>query len=437
MSQRSLDPSTFFAELGIYLEASREARNTDKIDIDDLYYALALIDEGGYMAQTRTLNQSGLTGDLEYVQQFGRPKGYERPDLTQSLAEAYVEVAPAVHADFQKRMAEIMGNLDEGYEAYASAALDHGEDQYIEQATEEYYDETPPSMHGLAQYLARRIIVAAQKQERQASKEDQPLEITDTVKSRAQNHLYALARDPVLLLQGLEGRGHEVSQINIRRFAQAIDPDFHRLITARNNTQLANSSAVPESDMPAQDLVKFVMKAQREARAMGDDQLLPKHLFVALLSDDQVQAELSHLNQSARKVNSAEIREALRADVDDSTLSNDDTLAANTPEFVEAQFKLGEIFNAEDSKFAASKAVQQMLKDYPELNDTLREIGFTERRLRRWGEISGTELPVTKPTDYKINDMMFNKVLEEFTTDITEQARRGKLDPIIGREKEL
>ncbi|MBV6631827.1 MAG: ATP-dependent Clp protease ATP-binding subunit [Alphaproteobacteria bacterium] len=438
MSQRSLDPSTFFSELGIYLEASREERNTDKIDIDDLYYALTLIDEGGYMAQTRTLDQFGLTNDLDYVQQFGRPKGYERPDLTQAIAEAYVEVAPAVHADFEQRMADVIDNLDEGYEAYAAAALDHGEEQYIEQATEDYYGETPPSLHGLAQYLARRIIVAAQKQERASTKDDLPLEITQTVTSRAQNHLYALARDPVLLLQGLEGRGSEVSQVNIRRFAQAVDPDFYRLITARNNTQLANSSAVPESDMPSQQLIKFVMKAQREARAMGDDKLLPKHLFVALLSDDQVQSELNHLNQSARKINSAEIREALRADVDDATLSNDDEEADLTsPEFVEAQLKLDDIFEAEQGKFAASKAVQQMLEDYPELEDALREVGFTDRRLKRWGEISGNELPVSSTTPFKIDEGQFQAVLREFTTDITEQAQNGKLDPIIGRDQEL
>ncbi|MEM6903562.1 MAG: ATP-dependent Clp protease ATP-binding subunit, partial [Pseudomonadota bacterium] len=57
--------------------------------------------------------------------------------------------------------------------------------------------------------------------------------------------------------------------------------------------------------------------------------------------------------------------------------------------------------------------------------------------LKRWGEISGSDLPTPANTPFKVDEHQFQAVLREFTTDITEQAKNGKLDPIIGRDQEL
>ena len=80
MSDGPISTREFFDELGVYMEASIEERNGTAPNFDDLLYGITLIDEGQFLAAPRNLNAFGVLNDIRYVQQFGRPEGFERQE---------------------------------------------------------------------------------------------------------------------------------------------------------------------------------------------------------------------------------------------------------------------------------------------------------------------------------------------------------------------
>lgn len=434
MSDGPISTSTFFEELRIYIEASVQERDGTSPNFDDLLYGVSLIDEGQFIAAPRNLNNFGLLNDLRYVQQFGRPEGFERQDPFTQFKKAYSELAPKILKEYQAGMASVVDQLEAEHSQYAKEALDHAQDQYREKAQREFNGTSPLSVHSMTEFLVRNIVNATQANRRAARKLDGPLTIDAETEKEISNTFSSATRDPVDTLFVIEGRTPEMRPLRVRNFLRALDPKFFELITTRNNTQLANSSAVPESSMPSNELTKFILRAQTEARTLGDDELQPKHLFLALLDDEKVKAELNSLNRSARKVEIGELRWAFTT-ADTSKASADNPQAS--AEFNEALALVGPEFHESNGKFAASKAVQKMLEEYPEISATLSEAGFTPRRFERWSEIAGKEIKPVNHKPFKISDHVFKEAIKEFTRDITEMANDGKLDPIIGRADEL
>jgi ATP-dependent Clp protease ATP-binding subunit ClpA len=437
MSDAPMDKGAFFRQLSDYLSESMKRRGKQSHDVDDIYYGLANMKGGATLGQHRSMDQKGLIADMKYVVDVGRPTGYERPDVPSQMKEALKDLLPGISADFNSRMDKIMRQIDAEDMGWSGQLLAHEEKQFMLEAYENYTNATPPTINSMAEFLIKRIIVQHQymerKEQRRHGQHELPIAFDGETNSLIARVFEGATEDPFTTLAALEGDADSVSMVRVRRFAQAIDPKFNRLLTSRNNTQLSNSSAVPESDMPATDLVKIVSQARDEASLIGDTTMEPKHLFLALLDNDQVKSELNRLNQSARRVNVAEIRMALMAN---DVSKADDTQPEPSPAFHRALDSIKPEFEGNNTKYSASRAVQKLLKAYPELNDALLQAGFTESRIERWASIAGKEIRGGNDEPFKVSDQDLKKALDSFTRDITKMAADGKLDPIIGRESE-
>ncbi|MEO0393480.1 MAG: AAA family ATPase, partial [Pseudomonadota bacterium] len=425
----------FFEEARFYIEASMQDRKTDKPDYDDLLFAMSMINNGQYVNPPRFLNPESFQNDLTYVMRFGRPEGFERVDAFEKFKEAYDKFAPTILKEYQERMEGIVSDVDDEYEAYQGDALDHAQDQYTRDTDDEFNQTSPLSVDSMARYFIRHTINAQQRNMRANGNLDGPLKIDANIKKSIATGFATITRDPLHTLKILYGRSDTMHPIGVRHFLHALDPDFYQLMVQRNNPELQNSNAIPESSMPARDINKYMLKAQTVARNLMDPTMEPRHFFLALLEDNQVASELNALNNSARKVDLAKIRDHFYTEDAPVNVDNPEPSAA----FTQMLADIGPEFADANGKFGASLAVQKMLETYPEIQDKLRQAGFTQRRLDRWAAMAGKEVKaaanVHRP--FKIQDHVFKEAIEKYTKNITQMADDGKLDPIIGRDDEL
>src|ERR1700716_2404059 len=183
---------------------------------------------------------------------------------------------------------------------------------------------------------------------------------------------------------------------------------------------------------------KFTVKAQEAvqraselASEHGNPELMPVHLLAALMEDKEgivppilekigigPQAVLSDLYRELEKL------PKVSGEAAQPTISN----AANKlldPAFKEASNFKDEYVSTEHLLLAATHlkdAAQQILARHGATHDAI---------LKALTAVRGTQ----KVTDQ--NPEAKYQALERYARDLTEQARRGKLDPVIGRDEEI
>src|SRR4051794_12499863 len=175
-----------------------------------------------------------------------------------------------------------------------------------------------------------------------------------------------------------------------------------------------------------------IVAAQNLAERNGNSQVEPEHLLLALIEQgdgvvpqvlskmqvavgalaQQVRAELGKLPRVSGSGVQVGISNRLRTVL----LRAHDELARFGDEYVSTEHLLLAILSHAGG--AAQRILQQAGVTHDALLQALREVRGTQR--------------VTSP-----NPEGAYAALEQYGRDLTEQARRGKLDPVIGRDEEI
>jgi len=170
-----------------------------------------------------------------------------------------------------------------------------------------------------------------------------------------------------------------------------------------------------------------------QSLALGRDHqyIEPVHLMMALMNQEG--GSVRPLMDRA-KINTNSLRSALSEAIErlpqvdgiggDVQLSKDFVVLFNLCDKI-AQKRKDEFISSEIFVLAA-------VNDKGKLGDILRQLGATEDKIE--GAIE-TLRGGQKVTDQNAEDV--RQALEKFTTDLTERAEQGKLDPVIGRDDEI
>ena len=173
-----------------------------------------------------------------------------------------------------------------------------------------------------------------------------------------------------------------------------------------------------------------IQEAQRDARARGNTELLPDHLLLALL------------RQSEGVV--VPILQKLGVDPD--------ALSGDVSAFLDSRPKVSgasadaatsrELTRAFDTAFEIARDFGDEYVSTEHLLIALAETGETGKRLAARGAKKETLLKAlkevrgsTRITDPNPEDKY--QALKRYTRDLTELARRGKIDPVVGRDEEI
>ena len=195
---------------------------------------------------------------------------------------------------------------------------------------------------------------------------------------------------------------------------------------------------------------RLVALALEEARRRKHGVLTAEHLLLTLLQQDELREAVQGYGVSAAMLR-MQMDDFLRRQLDE--LPSPPELEAIRPER-----GMGELLAALDSRFAAplpgesaryaaAEAVRQIL-----LLLLLDEQGYASRCLARQGlELDMVRQPL--PPEAGVRPALSREAfadagrsgdggvaadpLAEYATDLTEKARQGKIDPLVGREAEL
>lgn len=185
---------------------------------------------------------------------------------------------------------------------------------------------------------------------------------------------------------------------------------------------------------------RFTIKAQEALQNAQDyvlkhnhSELRPLHLLLALLSDEQTlvrpmlvraNADIATLEERAE---SALIR---MPRVFSGTQSQQLYLSQ---ELLKILDKASEIIKSQGDEFISCEHLLLALADVPSIaQDLLAQVGAKKEKLQKiLEELRGS----TRVTD-ETPESKF-QVLEKYAINLTDKAREGKLDPVIGREEEL
>jgi ATP-dependent Clp protease ATP-binding subunit ClpB len=170
--------------------------------------------------------------------------------------------------------------------------------------------------------------------------------------------------------------------------------------------------------------------AQELAHARSQQELQPEHLLAALCDDKEglTPALLAKMGVPVP---------ALRSDVDRAIAAFPRVEGAAADAFIGRDFK--DVFNAAmkeadtlSDTYVSTEHFLLALADHGDTKRLLKARGATrERILSALAELRGNERVTDDNPEAKY------QALERYTRDLTELARKGKLDPVIGRDEEI
>ena len=176
-----------------------------------------------------------------------------------------------------------------------------------------------------------------------------------------------------------------------------------------------------------------IQRANEIAAEHGNPELLPVHLLAALIEDKEgiVPPILEKIGAGPQVLLNEAYREIDRLPKVSGEGANQATMSPALNQLIERAFKEASNFkdeyvSTEHLLLAATQAkkdaAQQILAQHDATYDAI---------LKALTSIRGSQ----KVTDQ--NPEAKYQALERYARDLTEQARRGKLDPVIGRDEEI
>ena len=179
---------------------------------------------------------------------------------------------------------------------------------------------------------------------------------------------------------------------------------------------------------------KFQMAiSDAQSIALGRDHqyIEPVHLMTALLNQQggSVRPLLDAANVNVNSLRSS-LAEAIERLPKVEGIGADVQLGKDTIVLLNLSDKIAQ--KRKDDYITSEIFVLAALQDQGKLGDMLRQLGATQESIEQAIEnLRGGQ----KVTDPNAEDV--RQALEKFTTDLTERAEQGKLDPVIGRDDEI
>ncbi|WP_166423887.1 ATP-dependent chaperone ClpB [Paraglaciecola sp. 20A4] len=174
-----------------------------------------------------------------------------------------------------------------------------------------------------------------------------------------------------------------------------------------------------------------ISDAQSIALGRDHQYIEPVHVMTALLN--QQGGSVRALFENA-KVNVNSLRSALAEAVDNiprvEGVGGDVQLAKESVVLLNLSDKIAQ--KRKDKYITSEIFVLAAVQDKGKLGDLLRQVGATEASIEKAIEDIRGGQTVNDPNAEDVR-----QALEKFTTDLTERAEQGKLDPVIGRDDEI
>ena len=185
---------------------------------------------------------------------------------------------------------------------------------------------------------------------------------------------------------------------------------------------------------------KFTIKAQEALQNAQDyvakhnqGELKPVHLLLALLDDEQtlVRPMLMRANVDIPSLEDRAETALQRMPRIFSGTQNQQLYLSQ--ELLKVLDKASEIIKSQGDEFISCEHLLLALAEVPSLaQDLLTQVGAKKETLQKiLGELRGSSRVTDETPESKF------QVLEKYAINITDKARQGKLDPVIGREEEL
>ena len=175
-----------------------------------------------------------------------------------------------------------------------------------------------------------------------------------------------------------------------------------------------------------------LMRAQNDALASDHQKVTAAHLLRALLADDNVTIR-SLIGRAGGDLDSLQSKlETALAAIPAVTGSGADQLQLDIELARILQAAEGESKSLGDSFLAVDALLLTMAKSKGAISGILREAGVDAARVKT--AIADMRKGRTADSDAAEDGY---EALAKYTTDVTDAARRGKLDPVIGREAEV
>ena len=175
-----------------------------------------------------------------------------------------------------------------------------------------------------------------------------------------------------------------------------------------------------------------LMRAQNDALASNHQKVTAAHLLRALLADDNVTIR-SLIGRAGGDLDSLQSKlETALASIPAVTGSGADQLQLDIELARILQAAEGESKSLGDSFLAVDALLLTMAKSKGAISAILREAGVDAARVKT--AIADIRNGRTADSDAAEDGY---EALAKYTTDVTDAARRGKLDPVIGREAEV
>ncbi len=174
-----------------------------------------------------------------------------------------------------------------------------------------------------------------------------------------------------------------------------------------------------------------LVAAQALAHKNGQPELLPEHVLSALLSqeDGLVPALLAKAGADAARVTSAIAREIERLPRQSGSL--DVALGRKAQALIEAAEREAEKFKDEYTS-TEHLLLAFLASDHGATSRALKDVGLSyDSVMAALTEVRGSQRVTDENPEGKY------QALEKYTRDLTEHARKGKLDPVIGRDEEI
>src|SRR5690606_12584917 len=188
-------------------------------------------------------------------------------------------------------------------------------------------------------------------------------------------------------------------------------------------------------DKFTESLQKAVMAAQELALSRQHQQLTPEHLLKALLEQgsEQQGENLTEKLLTACGASTYDVSAALSAELEKLPKVQGTNMYL-APALASVFSAAAEIAKKEKDSFTTVERVVQAMLEVKDCKagNILRQFGVTAETLKK--EIR--DMRKGRKADSASAESQYN-ALEKYAQDITEKAREGKLDPVIGRDEEI
>ncbi len=181
----------------------------------------------------------------------------------------------------------------------------------------------------------------------------------------------------------------------------------------------------PVSETVSESAEKVLVSAEEEARRLGSGAINPEHILLGIIQEGNIGTKiLSNLG-----VNIEELKREIEENSVPSPLEGERIVSPEVKQIIERASD--EASSLGDNYVGAEHILLALLRGKNLPSQILNKKGVTYERVRE--EL--TKSRKKSPRSYRGKSN--TPTLDQFSRDLTQMAREGKLDPVIGREEEI